>query len=572
LTDRFVVEDNNAVAKFRIDSIAALTRQMQFAPPATRAVQIAAAEDLLHSLDPAKAYPPDFVVFRITGYRRKNSNGNEQLLTGVALQHDLGVLIEQISDTLDVQTTALAEPVLAIDDVTEKFNVTSKTIQRWRRRGLPARRFIFPDGRRRVGFLLSSVERFLGAHQDQVERGSNFSQVGDVERDEILRRARRLASNGCGCCANEVSRRIGRKLNRSPLTILHTVRKHDEEHPDRAIFKSASDPLSEDDRAYILRKHRAGKSLKAIARRMGRTRGAIYREIIDERIARLSRRKTKFIDDPLYHDSNAVEIIEEIVRQEPIAPANAARPEDNRIPRDLPPYLQDLYRTPLLTPQQERALFLKFNFHKYQFVQARRRLEPQFARARDLNVLEGHLRSAIDTKNAIVRANLRLVVSIARKHLRPNLSLMELISDGNITLMRAVESFDVHKGNRFSTYATLALMKGFARSVPTMLAEQSGALSRTFGADGRRREMLIPDVADHRIVPTSHRLIQRDEVRSLLSRLDARERAVVAAHFGLSDSAAPSSYEQLRDRFGLSVQRIRQIERAALAKLRASAK
>ena len=47
---------------------------------------------------------------------------------------------------------------------------------------------------------------------------------------------------------------------------------------------------------------------------------------------------------------------------------------------------------------------------------------------------------------------------------------MELISDGNITLMRAVESFDVHKGNRFSTYATFALMKGFARSVPEMLS------------------------------------------------------------------------------------------------------
>src|SRR6185437_10686494 len=91
-------------------------------------------------------------------------------------------------------------------------------------------------------------------------------------------------------------------------------------------------------------------------------------------------------------------------------------------------------------------------------------------RSRYLNLLDAHARRANDVKNQIVRANLRLVVSIARKHLRPNLSLMELISDGNITLMRAVESFDVHKGYRFSTYATLALMKGFARSVPEMLA------------------------------------------------------------------------------------------------------
>ena len=59
-------------------------------------------------------------------------------------------------------------PVLAIDDVTQRFNVTSKTIQRWRKRGLPGRRFVFPDGKRRVGFLLSSVERFFNAHREQI--------------------------------------------------------------------------------------------------------------------------------------------------------------------------------------------------------------------------------------------------------------------------------------------------------------------------------------------------------------------------------------------------------------------
>src|SRR5205814_1111661 len=143
-----------------------------------------------------------------------------------ALQHDLGLLIERVSETLDVATTTLAEPVLDIDDVTERFTVTSKTIQRWRRKGLPARRFVFPDGKRRVGFLLSSVERFFASHRDQVSRGTNFSQIDDAERAEVLRRARRLASM-CHCCVNEISRRIARKLNRSPATVLHTIRKYD---------------------------------------------------------------------------------------------------------------------------------------------------------------------------------------------------------------------------------------------------------------------------------------------------------------------------------------------------------
>src|SRR5215207_7252846 len=196
------------VAKFRIDSLAALARQMAFAPSDTRAAQVAAAEALLHDVDPAKAYPYEFVVFRITGYRPKTTAAD--LLAGIALQHDLGLLIEHVSDTLDVATASVAEPVLTIEDVTERFNVTSKTIQRWRRKGLPARRFVFPDGKRRVGFLLSSVERFFSGHKEQVARGMNFSQLTDAEREESLTRARRLAVF-CQCCAHEIARRVARK-------------------------------------------------------------------------------------------------------------------------------------------------------------------------------------------------------------------------------------------------------------------------------------------------------------------------------------------------------------------------
>src|SRR5689334_1489410 len=106
-----------SVAKFRIDSIAALARQMEFAPQHARASQVSAAEELLHEIDAARAYPVEFVVFRITGYRPKTAR--EDLLTGLALQHDLGLLIEKVSDTLNVATSAAAEPVLTIDDVSE---------------------------------------------------------------------------------------------------------------------------------------------------------------------------------------------------------------------------------------------------------------------------------------------------------------------------------------------------------------------------------------------------------------------------------------------------------------------
>src|SRR5438034_8588086 len=118
------------MARFRLDSIEELAGQMRFTPHEGRATQIAAAEDLLHSLDPLKAYPLDFVIFRITGYHPKDAEA--MLFPAAALQHDLGQLIETVSDSLNLQAIEISQPVLSIDDVTEKFNVTSKTIQRWR--------------------------------------------------------------------------------------------------------------------------------------------------------------------------------------------------------------------------------------------------------------------------------------------------------------------------------------------------------------------------------------------------------------------------------------------------------
>ena len=305
-----------------------------------------------------------------------------------------------MSDTLDVRTDELAEPVLDIDDVTERFNVTSKTIQRWRRKGLPARRFVFPDGKRRVGFLLGSVERFFAAHKDQVARGTNFSQVDDDERDEILRRARRLATL-CRCCAGEIT--PADRADAQPLAAddpAHDPQARPGTPDQRDLPPRRAGPDRDEERTRIVRGYRRGADAAAARAAALPTAPAIYRVILEERLAKLKQRKVKFIDDPLYHQDDAAGRDRRRSRgQEELASADAA-PEDSRVPRDLPPYLQELYRTPLLSPARERALFLKFNFHKFEFVTARRRLEPQFATARDLDELEAHLRCAVEAKNA----------------------------------------------------------------------------------------------------------------------------------------------------------------------------
>ena len=76
------------------------------------------------------------------------------------------------------------------------------------------------------------------------------------------------------------------------------------------------------------------------------------------------------------------------------------------------------------------------------------------------------LEEALAVKNQIIRANLRLVVSIAKKHVGRSDNFFELVSDGNMSLIRAVEKFDYARGNKFSTYASWAIMKNFIRSIP----------------------------------------------------------------------------------------------------------
>jgi RNA polymerase sigma factor (sigma-70 family) len=477
-------------------------------------------------------------------------------LTGIALQHDLGLLIEQVSETLDLQTSAMTEPVLSIDDVTQRFEVTSKTIQRWRRKGLPARRFVFTDGKRRVGFLLSSVEQFIVSHGGQ--SGNLCSAVADTEQALIVRHARRLATH-CRCSEDEICLRIGKRLHRSSLTILHTLRRHDAGNPTTGILPLVFPPLDDRQRARISRLHKRGMKITGIAKRLHQPRSAVYRAILRDRVDRLNNRKVRFIDDPLYHEPDAAIAIQDMVSQRELAVDSS--PAELRAPRDLPPYLCDLYRVPLLSPSRERALFLKFNFHKFLFVNARRRLEPQFARARDLLLLEEHLSDATAAKNEILRANLRLVVSVARRHVRPGVSLMELISEGNITLMRAVEGFDIHKGNRFSTYATLALMKGFAQAVPALLG-QAVAGKRLVGD-----QEVLHNIPDDRQSAALDRRFDREQIQHLLGRLDDRERRVLHAHYGLG-SASPATFEQVARQLGITKQRVRLIEQTALTKLR----
>jgi RNA polymerase primary sigma factor len=282
-------------------------------------------------------------------------------------------------------------------------------------------------------------------------------------------------------------------------------------------------------------------------------------------------------------------------------------------------YLQEIGRVSLLSAAEEVELAERMERGNA----ATRRLtssedlSPQLRAALKADVTSGH-----EARRHLIQANLRLVVSIAKKYVGRGLSLLDLIQEGNIGLMRAVEKFDYHKGNRFSTYATWWIRQAVTRAIaeqgrtirlPVHMSESVGQVKRAaerlaqvlerqptaeeiatalgqpieriervleaarrpisletpVGEDG---EHTLGDFLQDDDLPTpaefaSQQLLRRDLARAL-DHLNERERRIIDLRYGLADGQR-RTLEEVGKVLGMTRERARQIEAEALRHLRA---
>ncbi|GAA1830153.1 sigma-70 family RNA polymerase sigma factor [Luedemannella flava] len=281
-------------------------------------------------------------------------------------------------------------------------------------------------------------------------------------------------------------------------------------------------------------------------------------------------------------------------------------------------YLHEISKTPLLDAEEEVALSKAIEAGLFAEYLLEEDMVPAGATEAEMRrlVVEG-----AEAKDVFIRANLRLVVSIARRYVRSGMPMLDLIQEGNTGLVRAVEKFDYVRGYKFSTYATWWIRQAISRAIaqqertvrlpvhlvedvnrmrnvarqytrehgaepePEQLAQAMGvplervtelkrwsqdtvSLDTPVGDDG---DTNLGDLVSDADAPSPEELVlaamERQRIEGLLNHLDDRSAGIMRARYGLEDGREHSLTE-VASRFSLSRERIRQLEIQALGRLR----
>lgn len=317
-------------------------------------------------------------------------------------------------------------------------------------------------------------------------------------------------------------------------------------------------------------------------------------------------------------ESDDIEMLE-IEEDEDIVPKSETRVDLDDISTEdtVSLYLKQMGQVALLTSSEEVALARQIEDGDRARSRLRDTTLPEEARLRLRDVMDvGEL-----ARTRLVEANTRLVVSVAKKYLGQGVPFLDLIQEGNIGLMKAVEKFDYHRGYKFSTYATWWIRQGITRALaqqsrlirlpvhagdqirriyriaeqleqdtgrkptPDEIAEQTGipinkverllrisrypvSLEKPIGDDGDTEfGDFIEDDDSPQPTDVAHQQLLREALEEVMSALSAREARILRLRFGLRDGRA-HTLEEVGEKFGLTRERIRQIEHQALDRLR----
>ena len=539
--------------------------QLRFTPEKKRRKQLDAAEQLFAIVDKNKEYPFEFVCFRITGFHLK-SEIETPLIKGDELLEDLRIFITKLSGRLAEPVAEQHQKIYTNQELAEAMRVSTKTIYRWRKRGLIARKYVFDDGIKRLGYLQSTVDEFLRANPDLVNHAKGFSRLTARQKQQIVSEAAKLSAD-THLSRHQIINKISTRMGKSHEAVRSILINYERAHPDKAIFKKSSGVIEPAQAAEIYRLYKQGCDIKVLMERFERNRSSIYRIINQRRAKALLVKKIEFVpSDDFFKDDAKEKILAE-------SPGNAKphaheTTEPLKLTTDsISEYLNTLGEAPVLNRERELELFRRYNYLKFLACQRRTGMKPSTASGTRLSQIEGYLAQVQQIQRTLIEANLRLVVGIARKHTTSGANLLDLIGEGNIALMRAVEKFDYARGFRFATFASWIITKDFARKIPAQQRRLGKAT--TTALERIQHDLEAEEGVDFAAMERAHHSL----TQVIEDNLTERERYIIMNRFGLVGSPIrkeTKTLKQIGEDLGLTKERIRQLELIALQKLRHS--
>ena len=230
------------------------------------------------------------------------------------------------------------------------------------------------------------------------------------------------------------------------------------------------------------------------------------------------------------------------------------------------PCLAPALGEPLLSFAEEQHEFRRMNFLKFQAARLQLSLDADQPDEKTLNQIERLLAEAKDARDHIIRSNMRLVVSNAGKYCTSSYGFEDLVSDGSLSLMEAVEKFNYQLGFRFSTYATHAIRRSFFRRI-----ERKQKDRKRFAVTDPEIMMSTPNQQEVDYDAPAENRLMAHMVEVMSDHLTERERQIIEGRFGLNGRSEPLTLMQLSAELGICKERVRQIEGTALKKLHAVA-